>query len=1230
MANVLAFPQRLAPPAQDDTAIRDRALDTRSSCIVEAPAGSGKTGLLVQRFLKLLAEEDVAQPSEILAVTFTNKATAELRERVLEQLQAAHHNDPLPPDAPAFQLQTRSLAQAALTRSEQQNWQLLERPQQLNIRSIDSVCAEIANGLPLLSGGGRREPLPDARALYRQAARRTLLQLGSADTQLHNALHTLLLHRDGSLFDCEALLAGMLATREQWGDLVPLNTESLEEATLETIVRPRLERALERIVCDGLSRALNAMPADLLTELTALAARMGLAPGYKGGDNPIALCATRLEPPAAAADHLEHWRALISLLIKPSDGQWRASYNQNHIYFEIAKADAATMKQWVAQIQNEDLRLALHDVLLLPPAKYPDEQWVVAKSLFHVLRRSLAELKVLFADRNVCDFTEFSLAAREALRSDEASSDEASSNDTSSNNTSIDLALSAGGRLRHLLVDEMQDTSSGQYELIELLTRTWDGHTQTVFLVGDPKQSIYLFRQARVERFLHTMERGRFGDIRLESLRLTANFRSQAVLVDDFNAAFELLFPSPAEATQQTSAPDVPFVAATASRKPTQDNGIVWHTSIKEPHQPDPRTTEAATIRIIIEARLSQPLPEGRSKPWSIAVLARARTHLAAIVAEFKRNDGNGPLAFRAVDIDPLDELPEVLDALALTRALLHPSDRIAWLAVLHAPWCGLSLADLLTLTDEGPTADATATVVELVELRSSFLSDVGQQLLARSWPILQTALRTSGTTTIATQVERAWLSLGADRPLTDAQHTNVTRFLAILRELEEDGGRLDLNLLQTRLTALYAEPAAGNIAVELMTIHKAKGLEWDVVFVPGLERGSGQNTSVLLNWLELDDPQHDNHPTAPEQNANLILAPIAGKGGDPSELTRWLNRLRAQRERAEEKRLFYVASTRAREELHLFATAERRNSTGELKQPRFDTLLKACWPAAVTQFDLGALQSEQQTEHEITEPLALAAAATATAERTLIPRRLLRLPLSFDPAARFAEAAESRLDYASAAALRQTPIFDRPEGSFAVRAFGNVVHRYLQVVANLLAANHLTENQQASGAPAEALLAELPTWTPRLTASLRSEGLPPADAAREANRARTALTNTLSDPAGRWLLSPHPQAASESSLTTASLLAANLRVDRTFLAGPEPLTPGDNCLWIIDFKTTEQGSRTGAAFEAAERTKYTAQLEAYANLRRSLPDGHLPFRLGLYYPLIPRLLHWLSEPATS
>jgi len=1211
LSNLLRF-----PITTSDAEARAAALDTRASCIVEAPAGSGKTGLLVQRYLKLLGTDTVDQPEEVLAITFTNKATSELRERVLQQLQQAKQGV-LKEEASSFEQETWELAKAAMERSTKLGWGLLERPSRLNIRSIDSVCAEIANSLPLLSGaGGARQPIEDAEPLYRLAARRTLLQLGGGDAAMHAALYTVLLHRDGNLADCETLLADMLSTREQWGELVPLAPNATDDAELDREVRVKLERSLESIVCAGLSRALRALPADVLQDLTSLAARLGIEPGIDENPSPISLCAGRHDPPEAVAEHLDHWVALISLVLK-TDGHWRKRHWRSDMKFEIPKPDAARLKDLVQRIQHDELREALAGALALPPAKYPDDQWEVAKALFRVLRHALAELRLLFAERGECDFTEVALSAREALYSDEGSSD---------------FALSAGGTLRHLLVDEMQDTSSGQYELLDLLTRSWDGRTQTLFLVGDPKQSIYLFRQARVERFLRTMKDQMLGEIELESLQLTSNFRSQAELVANFNDIFDALFPRPDDQLLSGSEGiDVPFLAAAAVRDRSGDAGVVWHPRVLEKGKSrrDHVTREARSIRRIVEERLAMPLPAGRTassqlKPWRIAVLGRAKSHLSAVIEEFKKDYGDGPILYRAIDLDPLDQLPEVLDALALTRALLHPSDRIAWLAVLHAPWCGLGLADLLALTGEGEEADPDATIAQLIHERRRFVSEQGQRLIDRAWPLLETAVETLGRTSLAIHIERTWRSLGGDVALSADRRMNVQRYLQVLREVGTETDRVDLSLLKRRLNKLYAEPASGSIVdgrlpVELLTIHKAKGLEWDLVLVPGLERGGGQSYGVLLNWLEFDGSVDG------EVSASVVLAPIGQKGTEKDRLGSWLTGIRAKREAAEHKRVFYVAATRAREELHLFGSATL-STRGGLAKPLHDSLLRACWPAAAPHFEkllaTPAPSIEQQLidslSEDVDEDFALAAAADVVEDelaKGLAPT-IERLPLSFDPAARFREAEDRRLSYPAASGLRQTIAFDRPEGSFAVRAFGNVVHRYLQLLATQIERN----------ATCDELLAELPSWEPRLATSLRGEGLPPGLVAREAVRAQKALALTLGDPVGRWILSPHALAASEQALTVATPGARGLRVDRTFLAGVEPLLTGESHIWIVDFKTTLQGPRSDEEFEATEIAKYKAQLEAYASLRRSLPGGTASIQLGLFYPLLPRLLYWSSD----
>src|SRR5271170_1420274 len=233
---------------------RARALDLSQTFIVRAPAGSGKTDLLTRRFLKLLAVVD--EPEEILAITFTRAATAEMRSRVLGHLEEAARM----PEATADEDDRVTLARAALKNSEARGWRILEQSQRLNIETIDSLCLRIAHGQPLLSRmGGRLSPVERADLMYAQAARRTLGQLGGGDATLNNALTHLLSMRDNNLQDCEKLIAAMLADRDQWIRAFPLVTDIDWDE-----VRSRLERPFKREV----KRALGEVYDLLVSEPT--------------------------------------------------------------------------------------------------------------------------------------------------------------------------------------------------------------------------------------------------------------------------------------------------------------------------------------------------------------------------------------------------------------------------------------------------------------------------------------------------------------------------------------------------------------------------------------------------------------------------------------------------------------------------------------------------------------------------------------------------------------------------------------------------------------------------------------------------------------------------------------------------------------------------------------------------------------------------------------------------
>lgn len=1151
----------LVPKQVPDAAERALALDITQSFLVEAPAGSGKTGLLIQRFLKLLASDTVEDPRQVLAITFTKKATAEMRDRVLTQLTAASSGAP-PQTATPFEVGLNELATAVLARDAQLGWNLLDNPARLNIRTIDSLSNEIASALPILSGSsGAQSPTEDASALFAEAALQTLQLLGGEDTALSDALELLLLHRDGNLDNCKDLIARMLATRDQWGELVPLAQHRLTDQYLDDTVLPRLDAALDLAIQRGITHVSNALSPSLWRRLSTLTAEMGHLEGYEGHPSPLAPYAGKPEPPETISAHLEHWKALVHLLLK-KDNEFRApkGINKKTIEFQILKHHSQELVEIIDSIRDDSTAAILAGVRTLPPAQYPRDQWPVTKALFRVLARALTELQLVFAERGECDFTEVGLLARTALRNDSALDD---------------LASASGSRIQHLLVDEMQDTSSGQYEFIQLLTRRWDGHGQTVFLVGDPKQSIYLFRQARVERFLSTLRTQQLGDIPLTTLRLTANFRSRPQLVESFNQDFTAIF---------SDATEINYTPATAIR---DEGGLrKWHAHpIPNPAAPDAVQTHAefhaSRIREIIEAWQAKPLPKGRSKPWTIAVLVRSRAHLNPVIAELRRPT---PIAFRAVEIDSLADRPEILDLLALTRALLHPADRTAWLALLRSPVCGLSLADLHRLAGHDPER----TIFQLMDLRGAELSDDGIARLQPFWPIISDALQQRGALRLTPWVTRTWQAFGIPDYLTQEARANAETFFRLLDQLEEPGPTLDLTRLADKVGKLYAAPTTDPNAVDLMTLHKAKGLEWDVVLVPALHKTSRNSEGQLLDWIETSPEDLIDETIAPG-----ILAPISSKGRGVSELNAWMRSINAARESAERKRLFYVASTRAREELHLFAAPKTRKG-GDLSIPS-DSLLKAAWPAAKPHFD--------DPTNLITMPTpaqpAFSIAAGASPTRTL--QRIPHLP-----GAPPQSASSNEVGWQN---------FPRPEGSFAARAFGNATHAFLERLSKRI----------AEGSTVPQLLDELPSWHARVAAVLRASGLSPADISRFTASILNGLTKTLNDPEGQWILSAHAEAASESGLTSDE---ATLRLDRTFLAGPEPLAPGTSHLWIIDYKTATHGSGNLTEFLASEKKKYAPQLEAYA--RSLAPQNPHPIRLALYYPMLPHLLCWEPENAAS
>ena len=231
----------------DDQAARERAIDPTMSFCVSAPAGSGKTELLTQRLLALLARVD--RPEQVLAITFTRKAASEMATRIMEKLEQARSGAPI--EAAHGQV-TRDLALQVLAQAQQRGWRLDESS--LNLRTIDSFCHELTRQMPILSGmGGNAEPVDNATPLYERAVSDFLQQAGEG--RVGESISSLLGHFDNRWNKVSDLLVALLARRGDWGPHIgqhhdPSSAEAAIESTISDLVTDRLNALSEQFAHD--------------------------------------------------------------------------------------------------------------------------------------------------------------------------------------------------------------------------------------------------------------------------------------------------------------------------------------------------------------------------------------------------------------------------------------------------------------------------------------------------------------------------------------------------------------------------------------------------------------------------------------------------------------------------------------------------------------------------------------------------------------------------------------------------------------------------------------------------------------------------------------------------------------------------------------------------------------------------------------------------------------------
>ncbi|ORU89654.1 MAG: DNA helicase [Cycloclasticus sp. symbiont of Poecilosclerida sp. M] len=1114
-----------------DQAQRQQVLDVSQSFIVQAPAGSGKTSLLTQRFLKLLTI--VNNPEEILAITFTKKAAAEMHQRIIESIKLV--TQPRPDSD--FDRQTWDMATQVLQRDADCEWHLLQNPNRLRVQTIDSLCAHLTKQMPVTARFGSPPAIQqDASALYLEAARNCLQEL-DADDATGGAIRVLLTHVDNQLSRAESLLSTMLASRDQWLRHV------LGGGETNTTNRNNLEAVLLRTVESVLSDVTEQLSQDLGERLKAL---LVFASGHSSDkESDVVRLGADFDGADNTARSLPGWRMLCSFLLTDK-GDWRKQANaalgfpapsntKNKDEKALFGEQKSQYKALLLELQEcQALNDALSWVRCLPNPSYSDQQWQLIEALMQLLPQAVAHLRLVFQQTGSVDFCEVSLSASHAL---------------SDASGMTDVGLKLDYQLQHMLVDEFQDTSETQFMLLKDLVAGWqprDG--RTLFLVGDPMQSIYRFRQAEVGLFLKAQEEG-LGEVRaITPVNIAVNFRSQPAIVDWVNDAFSHVMPSNDNLFSGAISykPSVPFSAAG-----TDKGGVHYY-----PHET--RQAEGDALRALIQ-RLQQETPNN-----SIGVLVRGRKSLTELVQALNKAE----VTYQATDIDPLNTCQTVIDLMSLTQAYLYSADRVAWLAVLRAPWCALSLSDMYVLLDDCDDANVWDCLSDATRINA--LSIQGQQALTHLQYYFDTAFAHKERLGLAEIIKGLWNTLlGPECLQSTTDLADSERFFDCLYELEAEGQGVEAKVLQERVEKLYAAPdVSGSSLLQIMTIHKAKGLEFDHVILPGLDRKAGNDDKRLLAWLERPADE-------PGQN-ELMIAPIKETGADDNAVAKYLNKVEQEKSQHENQRLLYVAATRAKKHLHLSFCLKPDAKTDEPKAPASNTLIGLLWPV-------------------IEEDIAIEFSGDNSIDKKYLTNCYIK-ELNIK---NIQVSDNTHLDYQhkiDSVLQPQTNMIEFDWASDLAASVGTVCHQWMQIMGER---GEYTFDEQ----------------TQAIRHQLLEAGVLPKSIDEAVDRVKEVLTFCLQDKRGQWVLNnQHEESQFELALSgVINNVVVDCRLDRTFV--------DDGKRWIVDYKSSRHDDDNKEQFLDEEMTRYKEQLERYACLMSALDDR--PIMLGLYYPAFGGWRSW-------
>ena len=835
-----------------DHQVRKKALG-QGSFIVQAPAGSGKTSLLVKRFLNRLL--DVKSPKEVLALTFTNKAAAEMAQRLKEALEGKSEDNEI-------KKIVEKISKHALKNKWDEGY-----IDTLMVMTIDKLALRLIKQTPILSSSGVNfltDEDPDD--LYRETIRETITS--NAEN------HLLFKYFDYDYHKLTEQLLALISKRDQWLPIVSGLLRS-DDKNIEEIYGTYYTNELNIWVEEKIK------PNFTNEDLKELEIIVSYLADNKNIDRKDKL---------RSSINYEFWFYIRDLILTKSGKQIRKKIDTSS-GFPATNVGKEIKERLLKLIELKINKFnILIDFFNVTYHKNIVDIYPLITPFCLLLIDMVTRLNEKFKERRIIDFTQIMGNAVEALR-----------------DTHLPLILDQN--ISHILVDEFQDTNESQLIFIELLTQNFAGNPEkSFFAVGDPMQSIYRFRKAEVEIFSRVQKNG-ISDLKLTSLFLKVNFRSNKNIIDWLNNSFSKAFPLIDDSDEGS----VPYSSCESSNNNLEGGMELIALTCDTKSKTAQYEAEALyVLNLIKDTRKSNP-------DASIAVLTRSKAHLSELITLINKKDTSIPID--AIEMSKILSNQTFQDILCLTKALFDFSDRTNWIAALKSPWCGLSINDLVLLFEK----DHKSLVWELINNidNTSRLDKNSARRLRSFVEVIRENIQYRGRISHRYFVEGIWRQLNGEESMVDSNDIqNIDLFLELLEEASEILSIDFIKLERLIENKFISKTSIQKNSIKFLTIQKSKGLEFDHVIIPNLNKRTRNEESDLVLY-------------------DKSTLSIKNPGSDKN-----LHSYHAYKERKrldnEKIRLLYVAMTRAKNKCYLIGTVKKE---GDLVIPNSGTFMNILWP---------------------------------------------------------------------------------------------------------------------------------------------------------------------------------------------------------------------------------------------------------------------------------------------